>query len=101
MAFLADRSAVAVRIAAAGLLLLVTLPSMAEPERPVVGVFITDIYDLDPNSRSFAVQFWIWSLVPADAKIDPLAAISLRHSRSDMSAFHRGESRSRSGPSEP
>jgi hypothetical protein len=58
------------RFAAAALLLLaVTLPLHAQtsapaapgPERVVVGVYVTQIYDLDPTGGSFTASFWLWT----------------------------------------
>jgi hypothetical protein len=33
----------------------------AGPERVVVGVYVTQIYDLDPTGNSFTVTFWAWT----------------------------------------
>jgi len=54
---------------AAVLLLATTLPLHAQtpppaapgPERVVVGVYVTQIYDLDPTGGSFTASFWLWS----------------------------------------
>jgi hypothetical protein len=67
--------------------LLATLPGVADfapvdtVERPTVGIWITDVYDLDANNRSFTVKFWVWSLTPANAKIRPVETISVPHVR--------------------
>lgn len=62
-------------------LLAAAAPAGAVPERPLVGVWITDLYDLDPNNRSFTAKFWLWSVVPAGSKIKPLDTISVNHAR--------------------
>jgi hypothetical protein len=62
-------------------LLLVALPCAAAPERPLVGVWITDLYDLDATNRSFTAKFWIWSVLPAGSKINPVKTMTVRHAR--------------------
>jgi hypothetical protein len=50
--------------AVAVLLLAATLPLLAQalaPERVVVGVYITQIYDLDLTGGSFTASFWLWT----------------------------------------
>ena len=67
-----------------GLLLalsLLALPCAAAPERPRVGIWITDIYDLDANNRTFSVKFWIWSVVPSGSKLKPLDTFTILHAR--------------------
>jgi hypothetical protein len=59
------------RFAAAAVLVLVAAlplraqapapPSPAGPERVVVGVYVTQIYDLDPAGNSFTASFWLWT----------------------------------------
>jgi hypothetical protein len=56
-------------------------PCAAAPERPLVGVWITDLYDLDPNGRSFTAKFWLWSVTPPGSKIKPLDTIFVNHAR--------------------
>jgi hypothetical protein len=54
---------------AAVLLLAANLPVHAQtpapaapgPERVVVGVYVTQIYDLDPTGGSFTASFWLWT----------------------------------------
>jgi hypothetical protein len=36
-------------------------PSPAGPERVVVGIYVTQIYDLDPTGNSFTASFWLWT----------------------------------------
>ncbi|MEA2328440.1 MAG: hypothetical protein QOE68_3399, partial [Thermoanaerobaculia bacterium] len=36
-------------------------PVPAGPERVVVGVYVTQIYDLDPTGGSFTASFWLWT----------------------------------------
>jgi len=36
-------------------------PALAGPERVVIGVYITQIYDLDPTGGSFTASFWLWT----------------------------------------
>lgn len=36
-------------------------PAAAGPERVVVGVYVTQIYDLDPTGNSFTATFWLWT----------------------------------------
>jgi hypothetical protein len=36
-------------------------PSTAGPERVVIGVYVTQIYDLDPTGGSFTASFWLWT----------------------------------------
>jgi len=62
-------------------LLGAAVPAGAVPERSLVGVWITDLYDLDPNSRTFTAKFWLWSVVPAGSKIKPLDTIFVNHAR--------------------
>lgn len=62
-------------------LLAVPAPSAAAPERPLIGVWITDLYDLDPNNRSFTAKFWLWSVVPKESKLKPLDTILVTHAR--------------------
>jgi hypothetical protein len=31
------------------------------PERVVIGIFVTQIYDLDPTGNAFSVSFWLWA----------------------------------------
>jgi hypothetical protein len=31
------------------------------PERVVIGIYVTQIYDLDPTGNSFSVSFWLWA----------------------------------------
>jgi hypothetical protein len=59
----------------------VAASARAAPERPLVGVWITDLYDLDANNRSFTAKFWLWSVVPAGSKIKPLDTIIVTHAR--------------------
>jgi len=54
--------------AAAVLALLAALPLHGQeaalpagPERVVVGVYVTQIYDLDPAGGSFTASFWLWT----------------------------------------
>lgn len=63
------------------LLLAVALPCAAAPERPLVGVWVTDVYDLDPTNRSFTAKFWVWSVTPAGSKIKPLTTLAVVHAR--------------------
>jgi hypothetical protein len=39
------------------------VPTLAPPgpERVVVGVYVTQIYDLDPAGNSFTASFWLWT----------------------------------------
>jgi hypothetical protein len=54
---------------AAVLALIAALPLRAQvptlappgPERVVVGVYVTQIYDLDPAGNSFTASFWLWT----------------------------------------
>lgn len=70
------------RLAVIGILLLASARAVAAPERAVIGVWITDLYDLEPNSKSYGVRFWVWSVVRKDATIDPLGTMEFRHARS-------------------
>jgi hypothetical protein len=36
-------------------------PAAARPERVVIGVYVTQIYDLDPTGGSFTASFWLWT----------------------------------------
>jgi len=36
-------------------------PAAPGPERVVVGVYVTQIYDLDPTGGSFTASFWLWT----------------------------------------
>lgn len=36
-------------------------PAAAGPERVVVGIYVTQIYDLDPTGGSFTASFWLWT----------------------------------------
>lgn len=36
-------------------------PAAAGPERVVIGVYVTQIYDLDPTGGSFTASFWLWT----------------------------------------
>jgi hypothetical protein len=63
------------------LLLAVALPCRAAPERALVGLWVTDLYDLDATNRSFTARFWIWSVTPVGSKIKPIESLSLLHSR--------------------
>jgi hypothetical protein len=36
-------------------------PAPAGPERVVIGVYVTQIYDLDPTGGSFTASFWLWT----------------------------------------
>jgi hypothetical protein len=36
-------------------------PAPAGPERVVIGVYVTQIYDLDPTGSSFTASFWLWT----------------------------------------
>ena len=55
--------------AAAVLLIAATLTAHAQtqapvatgPERVVIGVYVTQIYDLDPTGGSFTASFWLWT----------------------------------------
>ncbi|HEV7571827.1 MAG TPA: hypothetical protein VGQ21_10050 [Thermoanaerobaculia bacterium] len=55
--------------AAAVLVLALALPARAQlpapvpagPERVVVGIWVTQIYDLDPTGGSFTATFWLWT----------------------------------------
>jgi len=69
------------RAAWAMLLLAVALPCAAAPERPLIGVWVTDVYDLDATNRSFSAKFWVWSVAPAGSKIKPLNTLSVIHAR--------------------
>jgi hypothetical protein len=58
------------RLAAAAVLALIAAlplraqspaPLPAGPERVVIGVYVTQIYDLDPAGSSFTASFWLWT----------------------------------------
>ncbi|HXH40457.1 MAG TPA: hypothetical protein VNN08_17635 [Thermoanaerobaculia bacterium] len=59
------------RITLAGVLfaLALALPALAqspgapakEPERIAIGVYVTQIYDLDTSGNSFTASFWVWA----------------------------------------
>jgi hypothetical protein len=58
------------RLAAAAMLALIAVlpvraqappPVPAGPERVVIGVYVTQIYDLDPAGSSFSASFWLWT----------------------------------------
>jgi hypothetical protein len=36
-------------------------PAPAGPERVVIGVYVTQIYDLDPAGNAFTASFWLWT----------------------------------------
>jgi hypothetical protein len=58
------------RVAAAAVLALIaSLPLRAQapapapsgPEHVIIGVWVTQIYDLDPTAGSFTASFWLWT----------------------------------------
>ncbi|MBV8546791.1 MAG: hypothetical protein JO093_06460 [Acidobacteria bacterium] len=58
------------RLAALLLAFTAVLPARAQtptpsaapgPERVVIGVYVTQIYDLDPTGASFTASFWLWA----------------------------------------
>jgi hypothetical protein len=51
-------------------------PAPSGPERVVVGIYVTQIYDLDPAANSFSVSFWLWTR-HRDATIRPLDTIHI------------------------
>src|SRR4051812_24163424 len=53
--------AVLLLVAAYPLRAQVPAPAPAGPERVVVGVYVTQIYDLDPTGNSFTASFWLWT----------------------------------------
>ena len=69
------------RLRLAPLLLVIALPCAAAPERPLTGVWVTDLYDLDPTNRSFTVKFWFWSVTPAGSAIKPVDNLFIHHAR--------------------
>jgi len=55
-------AAIFVLLAELPLLAQAPAPSSAPgPERVVVGVYVTQIYDLDPTGNSFTATFWLWT----------------------------------------
>jgi len=59
-------AAVLALLAALPLRAQVPAPSPAGPEHVVIGVYVTQIYDLDPTGGSFTASFWLSS-----ARYDP------------------------------
>jgi len=37
------------------------VPAAKAPERVLIGVYVTQIYDLDPSGSSFTACFWVWT----------------------------------------
>src|SRR4051812_3526318 len=68
--------------AAAALSLFAILPLRAQspptagPERVVVGIYVMQIYDLDPAGNSFTATFWLWTR-HRDGNIRPLDTIHI------------------------
>ena len=64
---------------------VLALPLLAEspaasppngPERVVIGIYVTQIYDLDPMGNSFSVSFWLWAR-HRRADIHPLDTVEI------------------------
>ncbi len=36
-------------------------PTAKEPEKVIIGVYVTQIYDLDPAGSAFSTAFWVWA----------------------------------------
>jgi hypothetical protein len=51
-------------------------PAVTGPERVVVGIYVTQIYDLDPTGGSFTASFWLWTR-HRGADIRPLDTIHI------------------------
>jgi hypothetical protein len=66
------------------LIVVLALPVRAEvpgapakvPEPVLVGVWVTQIYDLDPSGGSFTACFWVWTRHPVNA-IHPLDTLHI------------------------
>ena len=58
----------------------------AVPERVKVGLFITQLYDLDIPRRSFNVSFWAWFL-HADDKYKPLETAEIVNAKNTVVKF--------------
>ena len=58
----------------------------AGPAKVKVGLFITQLYDLDMSKRSFSVNFWAWYLHP-DKAYKPLDSIEVVNAKSSSVRF--------------
>ncbi|HEV7572735.1 MAG TPA: hypothetical protein VGQ21_14650 [Thermoanaerobaculia bacterium] len=58
------------------MLAAVPAPSTAGPEQIVIGVYVTQIYDMDPTGGSFSASFWLWTR-HRDGNIHPLDTVEI------------------------
>ena len=64
-------------------------PADAAPAAPVkvkVGVFLTQLYDLDMAKRSFSANFWVWYLHP-DKAYKPLDGVEVVNAKNSSIRF--------------
>ncbi|MEA2239825.1 MAG: hypothetical protein QOC81_4549 [Thermoanaerobaculia bacterium] len=52
------------------------VPTAKAPERVLVGIWVTQIYDLDPSGGSFTACFWVWTRHSVNA-IHPLDTLHI------------------------
>ncbi|HEV7426800.1 MAG TPA: hypothetical protein VGQ46_10565 [Thermoanaerobaculia bacterium] len=69
-------AAIFVLVAALPVLAAVPAPSTAGPEQIVIGVYVTQIYDMDPTGGSFSASFWLWTR-HRDGNIHPLDTVEI------------------------
>ena len=63
------------------LLFAVAAPLRAEPERVLVGMYVTDLYDFNPGSNCYTVSFWLWTR-HRSPQIHPLDTLEIKNAKS-------------------
>ena len=58
----------------------------AEPTKVKVGIFVTQLYDLDMSKRSFSINFWTWYLHP-DKAYKPLDNVEVVNAKTATIRF--------------
>src|SRR4051794_21528508 len=62
-------------------------PPTATPLRCRVGVYLIDLYDLDPTAKTFTADFWLWSICPT-ATYRPLDALEFVNATAVTTQLH-------------
>lgn len=57
------------------------LPLRAAPERVLMGVYVTDLYDFNPGANCYTVSFWLWTR-HRSPQLHPLDTLEIKNAKS-------------------
>jgi len=60
---------------------LLALPLHAQPERVVIGVYVTGLYDFNPGENCYTVSFWVWTRHHSP-QLHPLETVVVENAKS-------------------